>query len=53
MSEVRHIEERYEVTVVLTPEEYDRLSNDALWQGGGSVASYLKDHALGRIKRGC
>lgn len=49
----KNIPEHYEVTVTLTVEEYNRLKNDALWGGSGDVATYIKNMALGRGRRGC
>ena len=55
MSDVKHVkvEEHYEVTVRMTPEEYAAISNNAAWNSGGSISSYLIKCALNYRSPGC
>lgn len=55
MNGVRRIPAQPEMVVVevtMTPEEYERIRTSASWEGGGTVASYMKSLALGNRRRG-
>ena len=41
------------ITITMTPEDYVRLKNDALWKSRDNIGRYLVDYALGRIRGGC
>jgi hypothetical protein len=45
--------EMVQVTITMTPEEYDQISNNAAWQSGGGIGRYMIDAALGKTRRGC
>ena len=45
--------ERVRIEILLTPEEYDKIKNDARWDSISDVAEYMRLKALGFTRRGC
>lgn len=41
------------VEISFTPEEFDKVTTNALWERGGGVEEYIRWRALGGQSRGC